>query len=561
MKNFILTLFAVIMLSPTSANAQVKTDDSAIKTLNTSNNTDIKEISIDELRSINFTRPTVVEFYGNWCLPSTKQIRVMKLVKKEYNGFVDFYKINIAGKSEYLPQFGGATKKIPYILFIYNSTNGTFFYDNHTGFLPHKDLCKFIDNTINKWQTSNHYGTFANSLSGVTSDNIPGTQIWYLTNDGKPINCFNATIKSHIIDKGFGVITFCDNITRIEKQMFAKNRNLISMVIPNGVISIENEAFRDCNALRYFVMPNTMRKIGDYSFANCFLESQATITMPNSLEALGIGCFSECSQLYEFYGKYSSIDNRCLIADGHLMAFAPKDMKEYVIPNDAVIITDDVFCNCSNLLQITIPESVIKIGTRAFYGCNKLKLVNLPAKIKSIGEQAFAECENLDAIYMPDNIISVGSRVFYNCANLREVRLPKSITVIPNQAFYNCRNIENISIPAGITVIEECAFENCLSLSQVQLPESLTLIGEKAFYGCPLNSVAIPSNIKHIGSWALNHASPVYFIPQTPPSMGSYVFGNYSANLRIYVKNKNLRTYKKAWNHHECYYKNSIFKY
>ena len=68
-----------------------------------------------------------------------------------------------------------------------------------------------------------------------------------------------------------------------------------TVVIPNGIIRIGEEAFCGCSDLKSIVIPNSVTSIGNYAFDYC--SSLTSVTIPNSVTSIGVGAFSGCSKL------------------------------------------------------------------------------------------------------------------------------------------------------------------------------------------------------------------------------------------------------------------------
>ena len=69
------------------------------------------------------------------------------------------------------------------------------------------------------------------------------------------------------------------------------------------------------------------------------------------------------------------------------------------------------------------------------------------------------------------------------------------VTTIGENAFYYCGGITSVSIPETVTVIDKYAFCGCKSLEQADIPDKVTTIGSCAFYGTALRSVYIPASV------------------------------------------------------------------
>ena len=188
---------------------------------------------------------------------------------------------------------------------------------------------------------------------------IPYDEIWYTSTTDNVVttsnqNGFDANIISNTYENGKGIIKFDNKITSIGSGAFRTNQQLTSITIPCSVT-----------------------EIGGLTFENC-------------------------ANLTSFYGKFASDDNRCLIQDTELIAFAPADLTSYTIPNNVTKIGGLAFNSCFNLTSITIPDSVIRISGLAFEGCSSLKEVYCkPTTPPSGGSSMFYSNASGCKIYVP----------------------------------------------------------------------------------------------------------------------------------------------------------------
>ena len=59
-------------------------------------------------------RPVVVDFYADWCLPCKRLEPILRQVAQDYNGEVDFYRINVDDNPDITNAF--LIRSIPYLL-------------------------------------------------------------------------------------------------------------------------------------------------------------------------------------------------------------------------------------------------------------------------------------------------------------------------------------------------------------------------------------------------------------------------------------------------------------
>lgn len=62
------------------------------------------------------SRPAVIDFYADWCAPCRMVAPIIEELSKEYDGKIDFYKVDTEAQQELAGAFG--IRSIPSILFI-----------------------------------------------------------------------------------------------------------------------------------------------------------------------------------------------------------------------------------------------------------------------------------------------------------------------------------------------------------------------------------------------------------------------------------------------------------
>jgi len=340
------------------------------------------------------------------------------------------------------------------------------------------------------------------------------------------------------------------NCKSIPVKAFENSQNLISIIIPTSVNSIEDSAFSSCERLTSIIIPSSVTSIGAGAFSFC--ESLKSITIPSSIPSIKDETFSSCFSLTSIVIP-SSVTS---IGSG---AFAYcESLASITIPSSVTSIGDGAFFD-SGLTSITIPSSFTSIGVGAFYGCNSLTSITIPSSVTSISAGAFENCSSLNSITIPSSITSIGAGAFVNCSSLPSINIPSTLTSIGDSAFLGCSFLTSIvfSIPSSITAIGSYAFENCSSLISVIIPKSVTSIGDFSFYSCNhLNSIIIPSTVTSIGDFAFcfnNDLKSIYANPIMPVDLSifSHAFGHVdTTTCYLYVPAGSLTAYESApvWN-------------
>ena len=321
----------------------------------------------------------------------------------------------------------------------------------------------------------------------MPSDN----EIWYKTNDSLVIVPKNMSPKTNTYtDKG--VMTFEDNVTSIVQSAFANKSTLTEFY---GGMSLAN--------------------VGSYAFMYC--TSLTSVNLPNCTSVAN-AAFVGCSSLSKFTGLMATEDNRCLMSNGTILAFAPAGLTSYT-REDCTSVGSYAFYDCTSLTSIDLP-SCTTIGYSAFEECTSLSSVNLP-NCTTVSYYAFYNCISLTSIDLP-SCTTVGYGAFEECTSLSNVNLP-NCTTVSNEAFDRCTSLTSVNL-SNCTTVSDYAFAFCSSLPSIDLP-SCTTVGYGAFQDCTsLTSVNLPV-CTSVGSWAFNGCSSLTSIDlPNCTSVSTYAF-------------------------------------
>ncbi len=308
----------------------------------------------------------------------------------------------------------------------------------------------------------------------------------------------------------------------INDYAFVNCSSLKTITIPDSVQAIGWSAFEDCSNL-------TGVYIGDIaawcaidfgnSYANPLFYAHnlylngvlvTELKIPDSVTSIGSNAFLECSSLTSItFGENSQLTSISWSAFEDCSNLTKVTLEE---KSQLTTIGSSAFSRCSSLMSITIPDSVTSIGSYVFEDCSSLTNVTYGenSRLISIGSFAFEDCSNLASITIPDSVTCIEARAFAYCSNLMSVTFGKNcqLTNIGDRAFEGCSNLASIIIPDSIISIENYVFVGCNSLTSITLPDSVTSIGDGAFSECSsLTSITLPNNVTSIGEWAFYKCS------------------------------------------------------
>lgn len=278
----------------------------------------------------------------------------------------------------------------------------------------------------------------------------PYNEIWYKTNNGTIIspaanNAFGANIISNTYNNNKGVIRFDGAVTIIGKSAFSGKSNLLNIVLPESVTTIEDKAFSNCSNLS-IVIPQNVASFGSFPFENC----RGIVTINCNIPS-----FSISTSIF-------------------------RDFSEIIIGDTITTIGDYAFSSNPKISTISLPETTTSIGEGAFYGCSSLTTISIPENVTSIGKDAFFKCTSLTSISIPNNISTISRSCFSNCSSLSDVVIGKGVSSIQESAFSNCKSLKNINIPNNVSVIGQYVFQES-GLTEATIGSGITSIGVNAF--------------------------------------------------------------------------------
>ena len=166
------------------------------------------------------------------------------------------------------------------------------------------------------------------------------------------------------------------------------------LVVEDGITSIGNEAFSDCESLVSAELAEGITSIGDGTFTAC--RDLEKINIPNSVTSIGYDAFYSCWAL-------TSLELPSGLSKLESSAVSFMAIKELTVPHGVKVVDSYLAAYNDNLTTVTLEEGVEEIWHRAFWGCEKLNNITIPRSVKKIEGEAFLECTSLKSVTISKN--------------------------------------------------------------------------------------------------------------------------------------------------------------
>ena len=219
-----------------------------------------------------------------------------------------------------------------------------------------------------------------------------------------------TTIGTEFNGKGifaFDELQYFTGMTSIPSSAFSDCSELLSIKLPDNIISINDTAFARCQSLREIHIPASIESIGTRVFYYC--QSLREIHIPANTESIGNGAFESCTKLTTVtFGKESKL---------RTIAGSYGNSSSYCY---------GTFMSCQNLSAIEIPASVETIEAAAFHNCKSLATVTFEKK---------SRLRTIGGGYVSASKSHYGA--FSNCTVLTDIEIPASVETIETAAFPN----------------------------------------------------------------------------------------------------------------------------
>ena len=190
-----------------------------------------------------------------------------------------------------------------------------------------------------------------------------------------------------------GKWAFKGSIKRVESSAFNGKKSLRSIILPEGITSIDRSAFSN-SGLEAITLPESLEGIDQSVFSGTRLKE---ITIPANVGALGTSAFEGSDAGPMPLEKVIFNGSKIMDIEPYTFKNCVK-LKEITLPESLTVIDYSAFFGCSSLTKVVIPDNVFEIGKTAFLGCTSLTEATIGRSVRSIGEKCFDGCEKLATV-------------------------------------------------------------------------------------------------------------------------------------------------------------------
>lgn len=246
-----------------------------------------------------------------------------------------------------------------------------------------------------------------------------------------------------------------------------------TIVLPEGITTIEKYVFAGCHNIDRIIIPETVRDIGMRAFSKCTQLQELVI--PDSVTRIGRSAFDGVKNV-SYQGKLVYTPDDVYWGADSLNQKGNTKGETFEAESDGVRYTYQKFDRQENAIVITKIENagrnlVIPAKLNGFdvycVGSGDIVLFGYNDKVKKkpVGDNSYPV---LDSVTMEDGIKGVSSSAF--------------------QRIY----IKQLTLPPSLEFINEAAFEENIFLEKLDIKSSKAYIGENAFAGTGLKELQLP---------------------------------------------------------------------
>ncbi|HWQ90829.1 MAG TPA: leucine-rich repeat protein [Clostridia bacterium] len=288
---------------------------------------------------------------------------------------------------------------------------------------------------------------------------------------------------------GLESVTIPDSVTNLEAEVFASCTSMTNAIIGKNIKSILELMFHNCVNLTSVTLGRNVTNIGLYAFDFC--TNLQSVILPDGLISIEMDAFARSA--------LTSITIPETVTHIGGRAFANCCQLSNVVISEGLSAIDPLtFANCSSLTNLAIPASVTSLGGPAFSLCTNLTRIvvdGLNPAYSSVDGVLFDKYQTTLIQYpgnrpgtsytIPDSVCRVGRQAFIASTNLTSIFVPNNVNLLEALAFSYCGRLTNIVVGSGLATIQDAAFYECKNLRGIYFwGKAPSLQGYMAFWKC-----------------------------------------------------------------------------
>ena len=333
---------------------------------------------------------------------------------------------------------------------------------------------------------------------------------------------------------GLETLEAAETLDMVPEGLCSGCSQLRAVNLPDTLIGIGAEAFKECRALTSIRLPKLLQYIGDSAFQGSGLNG--TLMLPNNLEAIGFSAFrlthltrvvlpddetsgSAAAQGYPM-SRLRSIGESAF-EDVPLLSISLPDSLTYLgasafsghqfthakIPEHRRDIGDEAFpCTADNngatlTLEFAKDSDLKRIGSSAFVQCRFARALDLSqfssTQLLFVDDLAFSR-STIPQVILPDTpYVFFGTEVFAY-SQMASITMRRGTATMGEAMFSWVRGLTAVHIDSE-SVALRAFFEANLTTATVTLGDYVKVIGDSAFEGSGLRDLRVPPSVEIIG--------------------------------------------------------------
>ena len=236
-------------------------------------------------------------------------------------------------------------------------------------------------------------------------------------------------------------------------------KNLVAVDMSEARFTeVPEKVFKDNSIIREVILPEGVTSIGNEAFKNTSIYG---VKLPSTLETIGRDCFNMCGLI-----------------------------EEIRMPNSVTSVGRGAFYGCVNMSTMVFSDKLEEIESLVCGECHSLKNLHLPSKLISIKSQAFYRNQQLEVLQFPETLSKIEYEAFYNCA-IKSLELPSYMSNLENYAFSECNDLKTVKLPSCVYSYNG-TFNSCENIEKICCPMATPpSIEYEPFYGLDKSKVTL----------------------------------------------------------------------